>query len=177
MPEILEIGFRHKSVQTALKSIDQHIKKIENLRKEYVVGISAVVYRDIMEHFDMEMGDNGRWPEWSQAYTQHMIKKGKGANFILRDTGRLRNNFKKTSYRKTSQGLLWYNDAKSVAKKGKGKKKKGGSKGGWPYAWMHNTGGENEHGVKMPERRFMWISDAAMEKVATLTAEFTLRGL
>lgn len=184
---IVTIGFKHKAVQKALKDIDRNLKSIDKLRKEYTVGVSALVYQDVMEHFELEQGPIKRWPEWSDAYTRHMRKQGKGANFILQDTGNLRNNFKKTDYRRTTQGLLWYNDAmtkppKQKLKKGTVKVKQVGAKKKkafkpWPYAAMHNYGLANEHGVKVPERRFMWLSDRALERVAEVTAEFTLRGL
>lgn len=159
----ISFTLKAQAVKKLIKQVDQNFKAAEKLKKEYQVAVSAVVYRDIIEHFEKEQGPKKRWKEWSDAYTKHMTRRKKGANFILQDTGRLRNNFKKTSVRKTQGGLMWFNDART--------------KKGFPYAAAHNYGLPNEQGNKLPERRFMWLSDKAHEEISEVTAAFYLRGV
>ena len=158
------IDFDSKKAQKFFKRLTKNVDKISKSHKEYGNTIGVFVFQDIMDHFEKESGsENKRWPEWSDAYTKHMIKIGKGANYKLQNKGNLRLNFKKTDWRKVNRGLMWFNDAKTAD--------------GEPYAAIHNDGLINKAGVKMPKRRFMWLSNKALKKINEATMQFAMRGL
>lgn len=147
---------------------------------KYVKLISGVVYRDIVDHFKKEEGPEGKWTPWSSSYelciagiiffrrigsrtvmffsdeVENPPKPPRNDGKILQtQKGFLRQNFKPSNVRNTSEGLLWFNDAKT--------------KSGFPYAAAHNEGGP-----KLPARTFMWLSEQAMTDVENNTLQFML---
>lgn len=120
-------------------------KDIEE-RKKFGDVVSPAVYDDVIDHFRNEEGEKGGWQAWSKSYAEHMQRIGKGGNLILQDSGRLRQWFKPSSWRGTSDGLLFYNNAKT--------------KKGFPYAYAHDTGGP-----QLPQRGFMWLSGAGVDRM------------
>lgn len=150
-----EVTFENKEVLDFLKNIDKKLKNIKDGERNYISLLSAIVYRDINEHFEKEEGSGGKWEHWSFWYALQMEKKGKGGNKILQDTGRLRNSFKPMSMRKTGEGFLWFNNAQT--------------KKGFPYAYAHDEGGD-----KLPKRDFMWLSEDAQEKISVQTLQFMI---
>jgi len=149
------LEFESREVKDFLKNVEKRLSGIENGSKEYTGLLSAIVYEDIIRHFEDEQGEGGPWQQWSASYKKQMNENGKGGNKILQDTGKLRNTFKPSKVRKTAVGFLWYNDAKV--------------KGGFPYAFAHNEGGP-----KLPKRDFMWLSDKAMDKISVQTLQFMI---
>ena len=141
-----EATFKSEQIDAFLKGLSKRHDQIEN-RDRQVVGImSAIVFRDIIQHFDRSEGPDGKWKAWSKAYRRRMWEAGKLGNKILIDSGRLRNSFTMASYRTSNEGIVWYNNAKT--------------KTGFPYAALHNEGGRFH-----PARPFMWLSDGAMETI------------
>lgn len=144
---------------------DAELKKfLQNLGKavkdptavnEIVSAFSAIVYRDIAEHFSKESGPTGTWKEWSKMYARHMKRTGYAGNKILQFTGRLRQNFRPESRRVTEGSINWFNDAKT--------------KSGYPYAWGHDNGDG-----KLPQREFMWLSDRAFEKMTDVVWDYLI---
>lgn len=155
MADVMYTEFDSKEVREFLNQIDSNLKKIEGGKKEYTGLLSAIVYADVIKHFEEEQGSEGPWKQWSKVYKDEMEKIGKGGNKILQDTGRMRNTFKPSKVRKTNVGFLWFNNAQT--------------KSGFPYAAAHDTGGK-----KLPKRDFMWLSDSAMDKVESQTLQFLL---
>jgi hypothetical protein len=102
-----------------------------------------------MDHFKKEEGPDGKWKPWSDAYKQAMEKAGYGGNKILQFSGRLRQNFKPSSYRKDAKGILWFNDAQT--------------KGAFPYAAFHDE-----------TREFMWASPKAIDQICEQTLAFMM---
>ena len=136
--------------------IDGLVKRFDQFQKrdKVVIGIlSAVVYRDIMAHFDEQRGEDDPWPQWSPRYRRFMEKIGKGGNRILQDSGRLRQSFQPTNVRPVSPGLLWFNNAKTA--------------GGFPYAAAHDEGGK-----RLPKRDFMWLSREALDDIEEQIIKF-----
>jgi hypothetical protein len=150
------VQFDNKRVQRFLKGLSKNTEDIKKRKKAYVGGISAFVFRDVMRHFERELGPDGRWQSWSKSYKEHMAKRGKAGNKILQDTGRMRQSFKPTNNRSTDQGIEWFNNATT--------------KEGFAYAYAHNEGVG-----KLPERRFMWLSDRALNRITRFTLEFMVR--
>lgn len=172
-----ELDFKSKKAQKFFSDLSKKGKDIDALRREYVKTIQAFVLRDVNDHFEKESGPSARWQDWSESYIQairgnvHFRKirgttvalkgqdpngrprKGDMSGKILQDTGRLKNNFKATNWRKKSGGIEWFNNAQT--------------KSGFPYAYAHNEGGS-----KLPERRFMWLSDKALNNISEATLEF-----
>lgn len=141
-----DIEFDDKEVQTLISGL---IKKTDAITKrdQEVIGIlSSVVFRDIMQHFERGEGPDSKWKEWSPRYTKFMTSIGRQNNQILIFNGRLRINFQPTSVRKTADGLLWFNNAKTAS--------------GFPYAAAHDEGGP-----QLPQRKFMWLSDSAISNI------------
>ena len=149
----MQVAFNSKEAQDFLRKLVKKKDQIKDRDDAYVGLLSAVVFRDIITHFEREEGSKGAWKAWSKVHAQHMEKIGKGGNKILQDTGRLRQSFQPTSYRKTNEGILWFNPAKT--------------KSGFPYAYAHDEGGP-----KLPKRDFMYLSDEAKEKLETITLKF-----
>jgi phage gpG-like protein len=142
-------------IQSFLKGLTKKKGEIAARKKAYVSGVSAFVFQDVMAHFEDEKGPDGKWAKWSKSYKEHMRKQGKAGNKILQDTGRLRQSFKPTNFRTNQKGIEWFNNA--LTKKG------------YPYAWAHNEGAD-----KMPERKFMWLSDKAVDKISQFTLSFMM---
>lgn len=155
MAENSFVEFENAEVKSFLNNLDKKLSGIENGSKEYTGLLSAIVYEDIIRHFEDEEGSKGPWKQWSPSYKKYMDAEGKGGNQILQDSGKLRNNFKPSKVRKVSAGFLWYNDAKV--------------QGGFPYAYAHNEGGK-----QLPKRDFMWLSDKAMDKISEQTLKFMI---
>jgi hypothetical protein len=65
----------------------------------------------------------------------------------------LRQSFIPTNVRAVSDGILWFNNAKT--------------KNNFPYAFAHNTGGP-----KLPKRDFMWISNGALADIEQQVIKF-----
>lgn len=153
MSEVAYIEFDDKEVRDFLKNIDANLKNIKDGQKQYTGLLSAIVYGDVIDHFQKQKGEDGPWKKWSESYKKKMEEEGKGNNKILQDTGRLRNNFKPQNVKRNALGFLWFNDATT--------------KDGFPYAFAHQEGGP-----KLPKRDFMWLSDKAVDKIAQQTLKF-----
>lgn len=148
-----EFAFTDSEAQAFLKKLIKKTDQIKGGAKAFGALASAVVFGDIISHFEKQQGSEGAWAPWSSAYRTHMDKIGKGGNMILADTGRLRQSFTPTSYRQVNEGILWFNPAKT--------------KSGFPYAAAHDEGGP-----KLPKRDFMWLSDEAKDKLEDVTLKF-----
>lgn len=153
-----EIEFQDEQLRELLSGYLANFKLIQNGYIRYQQLLSAIVYPDIINHFEKQSGPMGKWTRWSDSYKIQMARLGKENNLILQDSGRLRQNFKPQSVRTTKEGILWFNDAKT--------------KKGFPYAFAHNEGGP-----KLPKREFMWLSDDAMEKVEEQSIQFFFEGV
>lgn len=147
--------FEGKEVDEFLKKLKAKAKPNATLMKELGGVISATVFQDIMDHFNQEEGPDGAWTEWSKSYIEYMQRIGKGGNKILQDSGRLRGGFLPGNYKPETGGILFFNRAQT--------------KTGFPYAAAHDAGGP-----KLPQRKFMWISDGALENVAERTLAWVL---
>jgi hypothetical protein len=114
------------------------------------------VFQDINQHFERQEGSKGPWEKWSASYAKYMQSIGRGGNKILQYSGKLRQNFKPTDFKSVSNGILWFNDART--------------KDGYPYAAGHDKG--TAAGKK--QRDFMWLSDKAMDKISQQTLQFMI---
>lgn len=151
----IQIFSETSQAQKWLEELSNKIKTVENGASKFADVISAVVFQDVIAHFEKEEGIEGAWKPWSKMYAEHMRKIGKGGNKKLQDTGRLRQSFMPDNYRTVSEGILWYNPAKTG--------------GGFPYAAAHDDGGDG-----LPKREFMWLGTKAMEKIETITLDYIL---
>lgn len=138
-----------------LSKLQKKVEQVEGGARTFGAVLSGSVFSDVIDHFGKEQGSAGRWHAWSDIYAEHMSRIGKGGNKLLQDTGRLRQAFTPASYRSVSEGILWYNPAKT--------------RDGFPYAAAHDTGDG-----KMPKRDFMWLSDQALGKIEGITLDFIL---
>lgn len=157
----MAIGFaaelKDEEVKQWLKQLSAKIKKISdaNLPK-LAAKFGTVIFADIMRHFSEQNGPNGSWEAWSSLYRKRQEKLGKsqGSN-MLKITGRLRNSMSPNKYKKTSDALMWYNPAKTAS--------------GFAYAYAHDN--DEEPRKQLPQRKFMWISRDAFDKLAMITLE------
>lgn len=147
--------FEDREVVDFLKSMRSRLAKVKGSEQKFVGLLSAIVFRDVIEHFQNEEGSSGPWAKWSPSYRAHLKEIGREGNQILQFSGRLRGNFKPEKYRATASGPLWFNDART--------------KSGFPYAYAHDTGGP-----QLPQRDFMWLSDKAAEEISKQTLQFML---
>lgn len=136
--------------QRWFRRLERKVKDIEDGGDAFVGALSAVIFQDIMGHFNRQEGPEGKWAPWSRAYAEHMAKIGKAGNRVLQDSGRLRQSFIPTNWRRMSQGVVWFNPART--------------KRGFPYAAAHDDGGP-----RLPKRSFMWLSDAARGNIEKIT--------
>lgn len=155
MSEVMFTQFEDKDVRDFLSKLDKKLKDVKDGKKKYAGLLSAIVFRDVTDHFSEEQGSKGKWKAWSKSYRDQMQSIGRENNKILQFNGRLRNNFKPTDYKSQSDGILWFNDAQT--------------KSGYPYAAGHDKGDG-----KLPQRDFMWLSPAALDKISEQTLQFML---
>lgn len=171
----VEIAIHDEEGQKLLARALAKVKKVNDGGQEFGMVLSSVVFRDVIEHFEEEEGPDGLWDRWSDAYSEHMQKLGKGGNKILQDSGNLRNAFRPTNFRKVGEGILWFNPARTerirfVQRRGSSGKTKAVDKymrvsddKGFAYAHHHNK-----------TREFMYLSDDASEKLAKVTLAYVL---
>lgn len=126
-------------------------------QKEFIAICAAVFSQDYADHFKSQAGPGGNWPSWSEAYAKHMQAVGKQGNLILQDSGRLRQSFVPSNIRAQEDGIVFYNPAQT--------------KEGFPYAAAHDEGGP-----KLPQRKFMWLSDAAMARLSSQVGRWLAEG-
>lgn len=150
-----EIVFEDAEIKKFFSDFNNRLKEVKGGKKKFAAMLSSIVYGDIMDHFKKEEGPQGKWPAWSKIYRDHMEKTGKGGNNLLQFSGRLRQNFLPTSVRSKSDGIEWFNNAKT--------------KKGFPYAYAHDVGGP-----VLPRRNFMWASENAIERMSKNILGFML---
>jgi len=150
-----EFIFEDKQVKDFISAIAKNMSHVQGVKKEYVGLLSALVIKDVDDHFAKEEGPKGKWQPWSDIYRKHMNRTGNGGRGLLKFSGRLRQNFKPTDYKKSSEGVMWFNNAKT--------------KSGYPYAAGHDEGDG-----KLPQREFMYLSDKALDDIAGQTLMFVL---
>lgn len=154
----LSATFLGADVYKAIDKIKANMREMKEGDKRFVAQISAPIYKDVIDHFKQEEGQDGQWTAWSDSYAEHMDRKGKGGNNILQYSGRLRNAFKPTMWRRGKDGLTWFNNAKT--------------KSGFPYAFAHNEGGDT-----LPKRDFMWLSDQPLLLISQMAARYFMFGV
>ena len=147
MTQNVSLKFDDQQISDLLKKIDKKINNIQKKEAKFTALLSAIIIEDVIDHFEQEKGPKGRWKSWSQAYASHMARIGKSQNLILQDTGRLKGGWVPTNMRKTNEGILWFNPIK--------------------YAKIHDEGLGN-----MPERKFSWLSNRAINKIGEQSAKF-----
>lgn len=152
----VQAEFQIDGVKKFLNDLAKKFGYISKRDRNYAKVIAPIIYKDVIEHFEQERGEKSSWQAWSPSYIDFMVRIGKSGNKILQDSGRLRNNFKPSDWKKSSDGLTWFNDAQT--------------RGGFPYAFAHNEGGP-----QLPKRDFMWLSQHAMHRVADRTIEFLIK--
>lgn len=148
-----EITFEDERVNKFLKDIGNGVSAVTKKEKQWLTLMSAIIFKDIADHFKKEEGPDGAWAAWSISYQKHMESIGRGNNQKLQFSGKLRNNFLPTNYKTQKDGVLWYNNAKTSS--------------GYAYAWGHNEGDG-----KLPQREFMWAKDETIEEMSEQTLKF-----
>lgn len=148
-----DVALQDEKAQKFLAQAIEKCKQVADGGKAFGMALSAIIFRDVMGHFEREEGPDGKWEPWSDMYDDHMQRSGKGGNKLLQDSGHLRNAFLPTNYRSASDGIVWFNPAKT--------------KKGFPYAYHHDEGADKT-------RSFMWLSDEGSEKIAQVTLDFVL---
>ncbi len=171
--EFASLEFDLKPWDRALNTIFNRWKSIQQRDKQFSAIVGATVYADVMDHFKNEQGSKGKWPDWSSSYSAAIagrvafrtirgrvvaldeytihewgIKPPRKPGKKLQDSGKLRQSFTPNKWRKSNDGLMFYNNAKV--------------KSGFPYAAAHDIGGP-----KLPQRQFMWLSVQGMRKMVT----------
>jgi phage gpG-like protein len=153
MPQ--EVAIQDEKAQKFLEKAMKKVQEAKDSGRAFAMALSAVVFQDIIDHFENEEYLPLPTAPWSQLYRKLQDARGKGGNKLLQDSGRLRQSFLPTNYRKVGEGIVWFNPART--------------EDGFPYAFAHNEGGP-----KLPQRTFMWTSDEASEKIAEVTLNFVL---
>ncbi len=148
MADANEVTFDDLEARTWIQKMISEARNVNQV-EEIVGAISAIVYRDVIDHFKTESEPNGPWQPWSDVYAKHMTRIKRQNNKILQFSGKLRQNFSPGDRRTNEQGIEWFNNAKT--------------KSGYPYAWGHNYGDK-----KLPQRQFMWLSQEAMDTIADI---------
>ena len=140
------VEIQDSQVRVMLAAIATNTRKISERSSDYVGLLSAIVFRDLIHHFEQQQGPDGKWQRWSDGYRNKLIKKGKGGNLILQDTGRLKGGWQPTRYRLSREGVLWYNPVE--------------------------YGEKHQRGQGVPKRQFAWISDRAVDSMVDQTHKF-----
>jgi hypothetical protein len=147
--------FDDKDMRDFFGKINSRLEKVKDGKSEYVGLLSAIVFKDVMDHYEKEQGSKGSWKPWSKSYKDHMQKIGRAGNQILQFDGKLRQNFLPTNWKSVSDGIYWFNNAKT--------------KSGYPYAAAHDDGSG-----RLPQRDFMWLSDKAIDSMSEQTLMFMM---
>lgn len=150
----VEVFLNSKKVDKFLDQIGKNFKNVEQVKKDWGDAAAAIFIKDYDNHFEKEMGPDGKWSEWSTAYTKSQRKRGKGSNKILQDTRHMFQGFKESNWRKEKRGIRFFNNAKT--------------KGGFPYAAHHDE-------TAKKTRPFMWLSSKALEEITSMTLKFLER--
>lgn len=158
---VVKIEFDYKAAQAWLQSIDDGVKAVKTVKKDYVDTISVYVMQDYTQHFLKKEGPEGKWPAWSTFYVEHLKKIGRSGNQLLRFDNRMFNTFKETNYRIKKTEIEFYNDAKT--------------KDGFPYAYAHDN--DDAPRTRLPKRQFMWLSDEALSTITKATLFFIEKGM
>lgn len=156
--DVALIEIDDKDLQRFLKTLKTKSKNVSDLARKYATLLSAIIFQDVTDHFNKEQGPDGKWESWSDSYKEKLKKAGRSGNKILQYSGKMRQQFKPSDFRNQSNGILWYNNAKT--------------KSGYPYAWAHDNG--DTGAWDLPQREFMWASDKAQDKIAEQTLAFIL---
>lgn len=155
MAQTVTAEFDDKELRDFFRNLKSRLERVKGAESKFMGLLSALVYQDVMSHFKSEMGSEGPWAQWSAAYKKYRQTHGPGSGNILQWSGKLRQNFKPSDWKKQGDSFVWFNDAKT--------------KSGFAYAWLHDTGGPNH-----PQRDFMWLSDAAVAKISEQTMAFLI---
>ena len=118
--------------------------------------IAVKAYKEVIDHFDSEMGTDGKWPTWRRKqsdgtyryYSSRPTKRG--GNKLLQDTGMLRNSLRFKGFEKEAQVY-------------------DGSKNG--YGKYHQFGTKN-----MPKRDFLWVTTENEEEYAKMIEKYVIGG-
>lgn len=145
----MTVTIKDRQVRKYLNTVTDRFGNIDKKSRQYVGILSAIVLRDVIDHFEEEKDPKRRWQDWSKNYRKRMVKIGKGGNMILQDTGRLKGGWQPTNYRTSRDGILWFNPVH--------------------YANTHDQGDRNRN---IPRREFSWISDTAVRQMETQTIKY-----
>jgi phage virion morphogenesis protein len=138
MANNVDVSIDTRELEAKLRNILNQIKYPFRY-KEIVDTIQVEVFKDIADHFRREEGPEGRWQQWSDGYKKYRQSIGKGSGKILQLTGRLRNSTVLGG--KSDDEIRWINKTE--------------------YAGKHQWGTAG-----MPQRKFLWVSDKALETMA-----------
>ena len=144
----IEVEFDNKEVEKFLKNLVKNTKEVDRssvLEK----NIAPVIFRDILEHFNAEMGPKTKWPALTGWYAKWKKKKF-GDRPMLVMSGDMRKAFLPANSRITNRGYEFYNTM--------------------PYSGEHDRG---ENGKK--KREFMFLTDEGMNRVSALTMAFIMK--
>ncbi len=153
----IDLEFKSKDVEKFFKNLSKNKDGISKLEKNFVVGIAAIAYKNVIRHFENEKGPNGSWKDWSPGYTKLMKKIGMQDNKILQFNGKLKQsiNPNEPDYRTSPGRITLFTNAETSD--------------GFPYAFAHNTGGPT-----LPKREFMWLDNKTQENLAKVTLGYLL---
>lgn len=167
------IQFDSEEVEKFIDELEQGVRNVKERESKFMNTMGLIIYKDVIDHFEKEMGPDGKWKPWSDSYSAYRKslltpgkkkrvddraakKKEKPKYFaILQFSGRMRQNFKATNYRTSGEFVYWYNNVKS--KKGE----------------MYS--GKHDEGIGVPKREFMYLSENAKEQMLNSILQYILR--
>jgi len=142
--------------------------RIKDKFKLLKVAFTTYGFADIIDHFEKERGQDGKWVQRAES-TQHRYERiGSGdwkppvgiarsafnpTNKLLSLTGNLRQSLLTSNVRPRGDGLEFFANAE--------------------YSGVHDEGSPKKN---IPQREFMWLSDNAMEKMALLIVNLAESG-
>ncbi len=151
--------FKDKKIRKFLSNVDKKLKDIKGGANRYVTKVSPIAFKDVIEHFEGEMGPTGPWQKWAPSTLAQYERLGKSGNNILQDSGALRQSTKPALFETSANRneiLLLVNNAQT--------------KDGFPYAFAHDN--DTAPRSKLPRRSFMWLSNKALNNIAITTLNF-----
>jgi phage gpG-like protein len=132
------------------KKIQKNFEAASRGDKRFFTLMVAIAQRDVDQHFQNEMGPKKRWQKWSDAYA---LSRGTGR--ILQDTGALKGSVSPASFARPKSGKITLLTS------------------GLAYSKTHDEG---DKGRNIPKRKYMWISDEAIEKMADVALKYLQGG-
>jgi phage gpG-like protein len=123
---------------------------------------------ELKQHFAQRQAEAGGWPSWAASYVE------RGKNALKVNTGTFGRRFTKKGTKRTRRLTSMLGKmATAFSWKLEGTFLRVYSK--IPWAGVHQRGGTAGHGARIPQREFLWMSEASQKTLGDLIKAFLIK--